>query len=88
MQGKLDEIKMKYSTEEYHLEAESNEDALTIQQAFPEMKMLDETHLTFFENGFTVFDVLRFVTDKRINLLKIERVKPSLESLFMEVVKE
>ena len=88
MQGKLDEIKAKYVTEEYHLETENPEDALTIQQAFPIMKQPDETHLTFFEDGFTVFDVLRLVTDKRINLLKIERVKPSLESLFMEVVKE
>ena len=36
-----------------------------------------------FDNS--VFDILHFVADKNIPLLKVERVEPTLESLFMEV---
>jgi ABC-2 type transport system ATP-binding protein len=32
--------------------------------------------------------VLRFVADKRIPILKIERAEPTLESLFMEVTRK
>ena len=43
---------------------------------------------SFRENDHTLFDILRFVTDNRIRLLKIERVEPTLETLFMEVVEK
>ena len=43
---------------------------------------------SFRENDHTLFDILRFVTDNRIRLLKIEQVEPTLETLFMEVVEK
>ena len=33
----------------------------------------------------TIFEVLRFLSDKNIPVLKVEREEPTLESLFMEV---
>ena len=52
------------------------------------MKHMGENQLTFCERNFSVFDVLRFVTDRQIALVKFERVEPTLESLFMEVTRK
>jgi hypothetical protein len=35
-----------------------------------------------------VADVLRFVADQKIPILKIERTEPTLENLFMEVTRK
>lgn len=86
--GKLSDIKTKYRREEYHLETEHARSVPELLEAFPRMKSLGDNKLAFREDGFTSFDVLRFVTEKRIPLLKLERVEPTLESLFMEVVEK
>lgn len=85
IQGKLSDIKTKYRSEEYQLETENTEDAIILKQAFLNMKHMGENQLTFCERNLSVFDVLRFVTDRQIALLKFERVEPTLEFLFMEV---
>ncbi|MBQ9949453.1 MAG: ABC transporter ATP-binding protein [Clostridia bacterium] len=86
--GKLSDIKSKYRSEGYILEAENVEDMLKLLQAFPDIKQIGGNQLVFRENGVTVFDVLHFLTDKHIRLLKLERIEPTLESLFMEVTEE
>ncbi len=85
IQGKLSEIKSKYRREEYLLEAENDADILILLDAFPNMLHISKNKAVFREGEHTVFDVMRYVTDKRIALLKLERVEPTLESLFMEV---
>ena len=86
--GKLSDVKKKYRREEYCLETEIHEDMLLLQQTFPKMHQIGGNQLSFREDGYTAFDILRFVTDKQISLLKLERIEPTLESLFMEVVKK
>ena len=88
MQGKLLDIKTKFSREEYLLETENHSDMLLLQQTFPDMQPMGDNQLAFRESERSVFDMLRFVTDRRIPLLKIERAEPTLESLFMEVTKK
>ena len=85
IQGKVSDIKAKYRSEEYLLELERGTDLLTIQYVFPNVKQIGKNQLIFCENDNSVFDILRFVADKNIPLLKVERVEPTLESLFMEV---
>ena len=85
IQGKLSDIKTKYRSEEYLLELERGTDLLTIQYVFPNVKQIGKNQLIFCENDNSVFDILRFVADKNIPLLKLERIEPTLESLFMEV---
>lgn len=86
IQGKLSEIKTKYRSEEYQLEAENGEEALLLKQSFPKMKQLGNSSFVFKESDHSIFEVMRLVSDKRISLLKLERMEPTLESLFMEVV--
>ena len=83
--GKLSDIKTKYRSEEYLLETETDADVLKLIRAFPSMKQICRNQLTFCESVLSVFDVLRFVSEQHIALLKFERVEPTLESLFMEV---
>ena len=85
IQGKLSDIKTKYRRDEYRLEIESNRDMHKLRQAFSGMKQVGNNQLSFYEGDLGLFDVLSFVTDHRIVLLKLERVEPDLESLFMEV---
>lgn len=88
VQGKLSDIKTRYRSEEYQLETENDADMLILQQTFPNMQQIGRNQLVFREGGHTVFDILRFVADRHIALLKLERAEPTLESLFMEVVEK
>ena len=86
--GKLSDIKTKYRSEEYLLETENDAEIRKLIQAFPAIKQLGRNQLTFCESVLSAFDVLRFVSDEHIDLLKFERVEPTLESLFMEVTRK
>ena len=86
--GKLSDIKTKYRSEEYLLETENDAEIRKLIQAFPAMKQLGRNQLTLCESVLSAFDVLRFVSDEHIDLLKFERVEPTLESLFMEVTRK
>ena len=84
-QGKLADIKTKFRSEAYLLELEKEEDILFLAQAFVGTRQVGVTQLIFREGKNTVFEVLNFVSERRIALLKMERVEPTLEDLFMEV---
>lgn len=88
IQGKLSDIKAKYQSEEYVLEIESEADICKTIRAFPKAERIGRDRLTFSENAVSPYDVLRFVTENRIALVRFERVEPTLESLFMEVARK
>lgn len=88
IQGKLSDIKSQYRTEEYVLETGKEEELKLLMNVFAGLKKSGINTASFRENDHTLFDILRFVTDNRIRLLKIERVEPTIETLFMEVVEK
>ena len=88
VQGRLSDIKTRYRSEEYQLETGNDTDMLILQQTFPNMQQIGRNQLVFCEGDYTVFDILRFIADRHIALLKLERAEPTLESLFMEVVEK
>ena len=87
MQGTLCDIKNQYRKEEYLLETEHCDGASLLMQAFPGMQQVQANQLIFDENTCTTFDVMQFVAERRIPILKLERVEPTVESLFMEVTR-
>lgn len=87
IQGKLADIKATYRSEEYLLETEKEADASALQKTFPAMRRTDH-QLIFSEKDYELFDILKAVTHGRINILKVERMEPTLENLFMEVVEK
>ena len=86
--GKLADIKSKFRGEEYLLEVEKEEELAALLTAFSNMERKAQNQLSFWEGGNKIFDVLRFVADKEISLLKLEREEPTLESLFVEVTQK
>ena len=88
IQGSMSEIKTRFRTDGYTLETANEADRNAILRAFPTVKAVEGNVLTLTEQDTPVFDVLRFVADQQIPLLKWERSEPTLESLFMEVTKK
>lgn len=88
IQGKLTDIKSRFQTEEYLLETTGHDDLLTISQAFPAMEAISDHQLVLREGAHTVIDVMAFLAAHRIHPSKLERMEPTLESLFMEVTKK
>ena len=85
LQGTLSELKTKYRRDEYRLETENADGAHTLCKRFPRMKAIGGGQLVFCENDHSISEILRFLADQRIALLKLERAEPTLEALFMEV---
>ncbi len=85
-QGKLSDIKSKRRTNEYFLETEKGSDIQRLLEFFPKAKIQGANTLLFSEKDYSQFELLGFVVENKIPLLKAERAEPSLESLFMEVV--
>lgn len=88
MQGKLSDIKSVYRTDEYVLQTENEGSLLALVKGFDKIRRGENNTLSFRENEHSVYDVLRFIAEKRIELIKFEKSEPTLESLFMEVVKK
>ncbi len=88
IQGKLSDIKTRYRSNEYVLETENDSDTVILLNAFPEAKEIDRNKVTFSEDKYFASEVLRFVADHHLSLLKVERQEPSLEDLFMEVTEK
>lgn len=88
VQDTMSAIKTRFRTDSYTMETANEADRDAIRRAFPTVKVTEGNVLTCTERDTPVFDVLRFVADQRISLLKWERSEPTLESLFMEVTKK
>ncbi len=88
IQGKIEDIKSSYRTDEYILETETEKEAHILLSAFPYLNKTGHTTLTFKDNQHDFFEVMHFIAVNKLPVLRTERVEPTLESMFMEVVKK
>lgn len=88
IQGKVADIKMQYRKDAYLLETETQAALQMLLQAFPSARQAGPHQLIFTESDSNVYNIMRFVADRQIPLLKLERTEPTLESLFMEVTRK
>lgn len=84
--GKLNEIKNMNSKEEIVLEVENVNDQKLLLEEFSFIVNKDNK-LVFLANDNTLYDVLDFISKNKISLTKLEKLEPTLESLFMEVAR-
>ena len=84
VQGKLSDVKARYRTEEYLVETVQECDAIRLTERFFGCRREGCLVVLRGEENL-VFDVLHFVAEQRIPVSKVERMEPSLETLFMEV---
>ncbi len=87
-QGKVSDIKALYRKEEYIVETDTGEDLSKLLNRFKGAKYLSPTQLLFSETEHSIFEILAYINGEKISVVKIERQEPTLESLFMEVVKK
>ena len=88
LQGKLSDIKAQYRTEYYLLELNEELSVQILEEAFPYMQTVSARQLQFREKDHSLFEVMQFLALKQIGISKLERIEPTLETLFMEVVIE
>lgn len=85
LQGTLEEVRKIRKTASTELELDRPEDVRELLEAFPFLKPVKCNSLLL-EDGERLPDILCFLGDRRMPVLKIERQEASLEDLFMEVV--
>lgn len=88
LQGKLEDIKTRYRQDAYLIELETEIDATTIMGVFVDCKKQSPNQIVFCEKESNLHELLSFIAEQKISIIKIERIEPTLESLFMEVVKK
>ena len=83
--GRLSDIKTKYRREDYLLETEDEGAAFDLIGSFPNAERVGKCQIRLCDKDHPINDVLRFIADKNIAIVRLERIEPTLESLFMEV---
>lgn len=86
MQGTVDELKARHSTEGFVIEVPDREDALRIRETFASAVMTNGNTLHFFGGEEQQQALFFFLAEHRIPISSLVRTEPSLEALFVEVV--
>ena len=85
MQGSVSALKAMRTSDEFYLVPSSSDDISRILTAFGGEASVSGETLVFQGDEEKMFEVLKYLTDHRIPISKIEHCEPSLESLFLEV---
>ena len=87
MQGTISELRNKRSSNGFIMEMEKKEVTDTLTEAFRELQRTEENVLVYQGDEDHFFDIMKYISENKIPILKIERIEPTLESLFLEVTK-
>ncbi|MEE1313769.1 MAG: ABC transporter ATP-binding protein [Lachnospiraceae bacterium] len=85
-QGRMSDIREKHSSHGFRLELEREEDVRRLSEIFKVERKEADTHLIFQGKEEELYSVIKYISDYKIPFVKIERIEPTLESLFLEVV--
>lgn len=88
LQGKVSEIRNMRTSEDFMLETANAKDAESLLHAFSSLRRIEENALAFSGDKSGIFDILKYIAENRIIVQKIEKLEPSLETLFLEVIKK
>ena len=87
MQGTIAELRNKRSSDGFIVETEQKEAADTLIKVFGDLKHMEQNVLIFQGSEDQFFAIMQYIAENRIPVQKIERMEPTLESLFLEVTK-
>ena len=86
MQGSVEQLKREGKVDRFAVETDGREVAQTLASAFDGAE-LSQNDTVIFEGGEErMLAVMGFIAEKRLSVRRVERLEPSLESLFVEVV--
>lgn len=87
MQGSITELRNLRSSEGFTIETVQKEDAETLMQMFDHFQQTEKNTLIFQGSEESLFAIMQYIAGNRISVQRIERIEPTLESLFLEVTK-
>ena len=88
MQGPVDELRRAHGSEEFTVSMTDEDNAARLLNGFEGTRMVDNETVAFSGDDGRMFKVFDFIKENNLSVRKIERFEPSLESLFVEVVKK
>lgn len=83
--GSLADIRRSYRSDEYVIETDDTEAISRLMSRFPQLTDKDGV-LAFRDKELSPHEVMGFIAEQKIPLIRLERAEPTLESLFMEVI--
>lgn len=86
MQGSVEDLKKIRHSEEFIIETATPEGARLVAEKFEAVQIKDNNCILFSGDEKRVFEALSFVSCEKIAVNKFERIEPTIESLFMEVI--
>lgn len=87
LQGTVPELRSRRSSDEFILETEQEEDSEALRRFFADLCPAGQNTLLLRGGETRLFSVMRYIAENRIPVQRVERVEPTLESLFLEVTK-
>ena len=87
MQGTITELRNKRSSDGFIIVTEQKGDADTLIKIFDVLKRAEQNALVFHGSEERFFSIMQYVVENRMPIQRIERIEPTLESLFLEVTK-
>ena len=87
MQGTIEELRSMRPSDGFIIETEKKEDIGRLIKAFDDLNAGEQNTLTFHGGQKRFYDIVRYVVENRIPVQRIERMEPTLETLFLEVTK-
>ena len=88
MSGKLQDITKMRQSDRYLIEMEGREDVNVLLTAFDCCQQQEEPQKILCTDEHQLPEILRFIADCGLQLQRIERQEPTLESLFLEVTRK
>ena len=87
LQGEISTVREKFSGDEYVFEMNFDSDADLLAQKFSELEFVNRNTLILRENNGKFTEILKYMIENEMFFQKIERETPSLESVFMKVIR-
>lgn len=88
LQGTVSEVRGIHFSEEFTVELTHEADAEEMMRLFEDFRQTGKSSFVFSGKGDRIFQLLSYIAENKISVQKIERMEPSLESLFLEVVNQ
>lgn len=87
MQGSIAKLRSQRPSDGFVVETQQKAAAETLLNAFGDLKRTKPNALVFHGSEARFFAIMQYVAENRIPVQKIERIEPTLESLFLEATK-
>lgn len=86
MHGTVSELKSMHRTESFTIDAADRTAAEVLASLFPDARRVSDDSLMLDGDDDRMHAIMAVISEKKIPIMKIERIEPTLESLFMEVI--